>query len=149
VNRTSRAFRRVSRDGAAITPDSPPENLHDLRKRCKELRYALEFFAPLHDKAAYGAVVGDLKKLQDCLGDFQDTEVQIEEIRALATAMLDAGAVFGGSTVPAGTLLAMGELTAGLAKSQQEARAIFESRFAAFAGADGRRRISVLLGSRT
>jgi CHAD domain-containing protein len=149
VNRTARAFRKVSRNGAAITPDSPPESLHDLRKRCKELRYSLEFFAPLHDKAAYAAVVGDLKKLQDCLGDFQDTEVQIEEIRALATAMLDAGAVFGGSTVPAGTLLAMGELTAGLAESQREARAVFESKFAAFAGPDGKRRISVLLRRRT
>jgi len=146
VGRTGKAFRKVSRNGAAITPDSPPESLHDLRKRCKELRYALEFFAPLHDKAAYSAVIGDLKKLQDCLGDFQDTEVQIEEIRALAAAMLDAGAAFGGSTVPAGTLLAMGELTAGLAESQQAARAVFESRFAVFAGPDGQRHMAMLLG---
>jgi CHAD domain-containing protein len=142
------AFAKVARRGAAITADTPAESLHDLRKRCKELRYALEFFAPLHDKAAYGAVVGDLKKLQDCLGDFQDTEVQIEEIRALATAMMDAGAVFGGSTVPAGTLLAMGELTAGLASSQQAARAVFESRFAAFAGPDGQRHMAMLLGGK-
>ena len=87
--------------------------LHDLRKRCKELRYALEFFAPLHDPAAYGKVVSDLKRLQDCLGEFQDTEVQIGEIRALATSMLAAG------EAPAVTLLAMGEVTAGLAARQQ------------------------------
>ena len=138
--RTRQAFRKVSQRGAAITTDSPPESLHDLRKRAKELRYALEFFAPLHDKAAYGAVLGDLKRLQDCLGEFQDNEVQIDEIRALADAMLTAGAA------PAGTLLAMGELTAGLAAGQQAARDAFEKRFASFAGLEGQRRMAVLLG---
>ena len=33
--------------GAAIDDDSPPEALHDLRKKGKELRYLLEFFAGL------------------------------------------------------------------------------------------------------
>jgi CHAD domain-containing protein len=145
VERTRQAFRKVSRRGAAITPDSPPESLHDLRKRCKELRYALEFFAPLHDKAAYSAVIGDLKKLQDCLGDFQDNEVQIEEIRALAGAMIAAGPVFNGAALPVGTLLAMGELTAGLAASQQAARAAFEARFAAFASPEAQHHMAVLL----
>jgi CHAD domain-containing protein len=145
VDRTRHAFRKVSRRGAAITPDSPPESLHDLRKRCKELRYVLEFFAPLHDKAAYSAVVGDLKKLQDCLGDFQDNEVQIEEIRVLAGAMIEAGPVFNGAAVPVGTLLAMGELTAGLAASQQAARTAFETRFAQFASPAGERHMAVLL----
>jgi len=145
VARTGQAFRKVSRKGGAITADSPPQSLHDLRKRCKELRYVLEFFSPLHDKGAYSAVVGDLKKLQDCLGDFQDNEVQIDEIRALAGAMLAAGPVFGGDTVPVGTLLAMGELTAGLAISQQAARAAFETRFAGFAGPEGQRHMAVLL----
>jgi CHAD domain-containing protein len=145
VDRTRRAFRKVSRRGVVITPDSPPESLHDLRKRCKELRYVLEFFAPLHDKAAYSAVVGDLKKLQDCLGDFQDNEVQIEEIRVLAGAMIAAGPVFNGQPVPVGTLLAMGELTAGLAVSQQAARTAFETRFAQFASPAGERHMAVLL----
>jgi CHAD domain-containing protein len=139
AERTRRAFAKVAKRGAAITPDSPHESLHDLRKRCKELRYALEFFAPLHDPAAYGKVVGDLKRLQDCLGEFQDTEVQIAEIQALATAMLAA------REAPAVTLLAMGELTAGLATRQRAAREDFERRFAAFADAEGQRRMSVLL----
>jgi CHAD domain-containing protein len=139
AERTRRAFTKVAKLGAAITPASPHDSLHDLRKRCKELRYALEFFAPLHDPAVYGKVVGDLKRLQDCLGEFQDTEVQIGEIRGLATSMLAAG------EAPAVTLLAMGEITAGLATRQQLARADFERRFAAFADADGQRRMSLLL----
>jgi CHAD domain-containing protein len=142
AERTRVAFARVARRGATITADTPAEALHDLRKRCKELRYALEFFAPLHDPAGYAKVVGDLKQLQNCLGEFQDTEVQIGEIRALATAMLAAG------EAPAVTLLAMGEVTAGLAARQRAARADFERRFAAFADVAGQRRMSALLRGR-
>jgi CHAD domain-containing protein len=140
AERTRRAFAKVVKRGTAITPASPHESLHELRKRCKELRYALEFFAPLHDPAEYRKVIDDLKRLQDCLGEFQDTQVQIEEIQALAAAMQAAG------EAPAPTLLAMGEITAGLAARQAAARAAFERRFAAFAGPDGQRRMSVLVG---
>ena len=139
MERTRAAFAKTVRRGAAITLESPAESLHDLRKRAKELRYALEFFAPLHDRSAQAKVVGELKRLQDCLGEFQDTEVQVGEIRALATAMLAAG------EAPAVTLLAMGEVTAGLALRQRVAREDFGRRFAAFAGIDGQRRISALL----
>jgi CHAD domain-containing protein len=139
ADRTLRTFRRVARRGGAITPASPHESLHDLRKRCKELRYMLEFFAPLHDPATYGKVVSDLKRLQDCLGQFQDSEVQIAEIRTLAEAMLAADAA------PAVTLLAMGEITSGIIVRQGAARADFERRFAAFAGVDGQRRMAALL----
>jgi CHAD domain-containing protein len=139
VERTRVAFAKVARRGATITADTPAEALHDLRKRCKELRYALEFFAPLYDAPGYAKVVGDLKRLQDCLGEFQDTEVQIGEIRVLAAAMLAA------REAPAVTLLAMGEVTAGLAARQRAARADFERRFAGFADVDGQRRMSALL----
>jgi CHAD domain-containing protein len=139
AERTRVTFAKVAKRGALINSDTPAEALHDLRKRCKELRYALEFFAPLHDPAGYAKVVGDLKRLQDCLGDFQDTEVQVGEIRMLAGAMLAA------AEAPAVTLLAMGEVTAGLAVRQRAARADFERRFAAFADVEGQRRMSALL----
>jgi CHAD domain-containing protein len=142
AERTRVAFARVAKRGATITPDTPAEVLHDLRKRAKELRYSLEFFAPLHDPAGYAKVVGDLKQLQNCLGEFQDTEIQIGEIRALAAAMLAAG------EAPAVTLLAMGEVTAGLAARQRAARADFERLFAAFADVEGQRRMSALLRGR-
>jgi CHAD domain-containing protein len=147
MDRTRVAFRKVARRGGAITDDSPAESLHDLRKRAKELRYALEFFAPLHDKAAYAAVLGDLKRLQDCLGEFQDTEVQIEEIHALAEAMLSAPAVPRGAIVR--TVLAMGEITASLASRQVTAREAFANRFAGFADSGGQRRMAALLGGAT
>jgi CHAD domain-containing protein len=136
---TGKAFRRIAAQGSAITQDSPPEALHNLRKRAKELRYLLEFFAPLHDPVAYRKVLSDLKQLQDCLGEFQDSEVQRAEIHDLADAMLAERAA------PAATLLAMGEIAANLAHSQAEARAEFADRFARFAGPAGRKRVHVLL----
>ena len=138
ADRTRRAYHKVIRIGAAITEDSPAESLHTLRKRCKELRYVLEFFATLHHPQAQRAMVSDLKRLQDCLGEFQDSEVQQHEIQSLAAAMLARQAA------PAPTLLAMGEMAAQLGLRQQQARAEFAGRFAAFAGSTGRRRLDTL-----
>ncbi len=140
TDRTARAYRQITRRGGVITPQSPAESLHDLRKRCKELRYLLEFFAPLYEPEAYRKVTGDLKKLQDCLGEFQDSQVQREEIAILAEAMLTDR-----NRVPAATFLAMGEISARLAVRQDEARADFGRRFAAFAGAAGQERVRALL----
>ena len=138
ADRTRRAYNKVIRLGAAITDDSPAESLHTLRKRCKELRYVLEFFATLHNPQAQRAMVSDLKRLQDCLGEFQDSEVQQYEIQSLAAAMLARQAA------AAPTLLAMGEMAAQLGLRQQRARAEFAGRFAAFAGTAGRRRLTAL-----
>jgi CHAD domain-containing protein len=141
AQRTRAAYTKLASKGSAITETSPPEALHDLRKLAKEVRYALEFFAPLYQPDDYDPVLGDLKKLQDCLGEYQDTQVQMEEIRALADGLL----ADRDHPVPAATLLAMGEIIAGLAERQDLARADFGRRFASFAGRDGRRRISDLL----
>ena len=139
VARTRRLYRRVAARGAAITATSAPESLHNLRKRCKELRYLLEFFQPLYDPADYRKVVGDLKQLQDCLGEFQDSQVQREELHTLADAILTERAA------PAATLLAMGEIAAWLTRSQAEARAVFGRRFARFAGPADQERVHKLL----
>jgi CHAD domain-containing protein len=138
ADRTRRAYNKVIKLGVAITEDSPAESLHTLRKRCKELRYVLEFFASLHDPAAQRAMVADLKRLQDCLGEFQDSEVQQHEIQTLGAAMLTRQAA------PAGTLLAMGEVAGQLGLRQRQARAEFAGRFTAFAGSAGRRRLAAL-----
>jgi CHAD domain-containing protein len=137
--RIARAHRRVIRDGAAIGATSPPESLHDLRKRCKELRYLLEFFGSLYDPGEHWQAVRELKALQDCLGEFQDTQVQQEEIRAFAAQMMEARAA------PAATLLAMGEVAAGLAARQRQARTEFAGRFRAFASPASQNRIRALI----
>jgi CHAD domain-containing protein len=134
-----RAHRRVLRRGSAIAPESPPEDLHDLRKRCKELRYALEFFASLYDPPTHRRAVRELKGLQDCLGTYQDCQVQQEEIRVIATEMLAAG------DVPATALLAMGDLASHIGQRERQARSEFASRFAAFASEPAQARFRALV----
>ena len=136
----ARAHRRVVRGGTAISDSSPPDDLHVLRKRCKELRYALEMFAPVLDDAQVGKAVKDLKSLQDVLGRFQDSEVQRTALRGFAREMVADGA-------PADALLAMGELLGHLSVEQRRARAEFATAFASYVRPSGRRRMAGLLGS--
>jgi len=121
----SRAHARVARGGALIGADSPAGDLHGLRKRCKELRYALEVFAPLIDHAARKRAVADLKGLQDVLGRFQDSEVQRHAMRGFAEEMMAEGTT-------AGAVLAMGELIGHLDVAQERARREFDAAFARF-----------------
>ena len=136
----ARAHRRVVHGGTSISDSSPPEDLHVLRKRCKELRYALEMFAPVLDDAQVGKAIKDLKSLQDVLGRFQDSEVQRSALRGFAQEMVADGA-------PAEALLAMGELMGHLYAEQRRARAEFATAFASYVRPAGRRRMARLLGS--
>ena len=69
-------YRRMVKMGRAIDDDSPAEDLHELRKVGKELRYLLEFFASLYPADIVKPLIKTLKGLQDMLGRFQDREVQ-------------------------------------------------------------------------
>jgi len=119
----ARAYRLVARGGGAIRAESPAGDLHALRKRCKELRYALEVFAPVIDAAAGKRVIGDLKDLQDVLGRFQDSEVQRQALRGFAEEMM-------ADVTPAAAVLAMGELIGHLDLEQDRARREFDVAFA-------------------
>ena len=139
ANRRIRVAQRGAlQAGQLITAASPSERLHDLRKRCKELRYLVEMFGSLHDPAQHWQAVRELKALQNCLGEFQDAEVQRTEIRAFAAQMM------ADRSAPATTLLAMGEIAAGLARRQRAARGEFDSRFADFASPASQARLAEL-----
>ena len=141
ATRLRRAHRRVLRQGRAISADSPAEQLHDLRKRCKELRYLLEIFASVFDPQAYQRALKDLKGLQDCLGEFQDHQVQQEELREFA------GQMMADRDTPATALLAMGELAGGIGRAQRQARDEFAERFGEFASPASDRRFQDLTES--
>ncbi len=136
--RITAANRNVLRTGRLITAASPPADLHELRKRCKELRYMLELFGSLHDPARRWQAVRELKALQDCLGEFQDAQIEREEIGVFAERMLAE------RSATAATLLAMGEIAAGLARRQRHARSVFDLRFADFAGPASQARLAAL-----
>lgn len=141
AERTSKTHRRVIRDGRAVTPVSPAEALHDLRKRCKELRYLLEVFASLHGHDEHRAVVGKLKKLQDVLGSFQDSQVQSDALSHYASELM------AGGEVTADTIMAMGGLAADLDRHRHGARATFQEVFDNFDSEETHRTMRELLRS--
>ncbi|MGB8382421.1 MAG: CHAD domain-containing protein, partial [Dermatophilaceae bacterium] len=138
VERLARADRRVLRRGSRITPASPAEDLHNLRKRCKELRYLLEVFTPVLDPADARRTVKELKTLQDVLGTFQDRQAQREAIYALATDMMARG------DTSARTILAMGEIAARLQQDQHSSRTKYAATFERFAQPSVQRRMARL-----
>jgi CHAD domain-containing protein len=129
ATRLRRAHRRVIKLGSTISPLTPAAQLHTLRKRCKDLRYLIEIFDPIEPPRTRKRVLPVLKALQECLGEFQDSEVQAAAIRSFAGAMMAAG------TARPATLLAMGELAGQLDADQQRARAMFARIFSAFSAA--------------
>lgn len=138
-DRIAVSWRRVARRAAAINRGSPPAALHDLRKRCKELRYVLELFGTLCHPQPYRALVGELKAVQDSLGAFQDAEVHRDKVRAYAVQMLAAG------RAEASTLLAMGELVACFGAAQRRAADQSVIRVSGLAAEANRRRVAGLV----
>ena len=121
-----RMYRRVRKEGRAITPQSPASDLHELRKSCKKLRYLIEFFVSIYPEEAVKPLVKALKRLLDNLGEFQDLEVHADHLREFTGQMQAEG------EVPLSTLLSMGGLVAGLLQRQVAAREVFDKRFKRF-----------------
>jgi len=129
--RIASVYKKMTKLGSAIDDGSPPEDLHDLRKRGKELRYLLELFGGMWPGKAVTPLVDVLKELQDVLGRFQDGQVQATYLRDLGPQL---------ATAPGGpdALIALGGVLDALAADQRLARETFAKRFAPFASAKTR-----------
>jgi CHAD domain-containing protein len=126
-HRITRVYRKMVKQGKAIDDDSPAEDLHELRKVGKELRYLLEFFSSLYPPEVTKPFIKTLKGLQDQLGRFQDHEVQANSLRELAPGVEDHL-----------TLMAMGALVQRFIEDEIAARAEFAERFETFASTEQR-----------
>jgi CHAD domain-containing protein len=76
----------------------PQDQLHELRKTAKRLRYAIEFFAPLFPEKPVHKYLGKLETLQEDFGAINDTAVAAHLASALGTGTnraFAAGAVHG------------------------------------------------------
>ncbi len=132
ARRIRKVYRRMVRDGDRIDDASPDEDLHELRKRGKELRYLLELFGSLFPSDVVKPLVRALKDLQDVLGRFQDRSVQTEMLRANADEL---AALSGGP----GAVLAAGLVISALEADKRDAREHFAERFAAFSSREQRK----------
>lgn len=142
-------YRKVCKIARAIDDATPDDDVHELRIHCKKLRYLIEFFTPMFDKAELKGLIKELKKLQDVLGLFNDYSVQQDSLRAF----LDQRS----QTAPRGARAraeemavaqAVGALIAVLHRKQLEQRALVVSRFAAFDSDDTRARFATQFQSR-
>ena len=131
--RIAKMYQRVMDEGRAINASSVPEDLHELRKSCKKLRYLMEFFVSIYPPDLINGLIKEIKQLLDNLGDFQDLEVQAEKLRDFAHQMAAEG------NIPADTFLAMGMLVDGLLRRQLESREQFYDRFKAFSSSENRK----------
>lgn len=138
--RIRKLFRRVLRQGRAITQDSPPESLHELRKTCKKLRYLMEFFQGFYPSEDIRPAIRQLKHLQEHLGAFQDVHAQLAWLGGVAERLRKR------SVVSTRALLAMGALLGRLERRQETLRKEFGEHFARFDRKDNRAHYRHLFG---
>ena len=136
------SYRRVLREGRAIHRNSPPQDLHNLRKSCKKLRYLLEFFKSLYPPDEIETLIKVLKKLQNNLGAYQDIHVQMEALRRFSSEMARE------SQVSVETLLAVGRLLEKLDREQNKEREAFARRFKKFSHSKIHKHFQVLFSCR-
>jgi CHAD domain-containing protein len=78
-----RASKHLMKAARQIDDDSPAAAIHRARKRAKRLRYAAEMLGGALPAKDVRSVIAHMKRLQDDLGQFQDSEVQLHLIRDL------------------------------------------------------------------
>jgi CHAD domain-containing protein len=80
INRASKHLMKAAKQ---IDDDSPAEDIHTARKRAKWLRYAAEMLGGALPSKDVKSIISHMKRLQDDLGQFQDSEVQLHLVREL------------------------------------------------------------------
>lgn len=139
AKRIARAHDTMIERGRSITTATPAEVLHDLRKDAKKLRYLVECFGGLYEASARKPFVQRLKALQDNLGEHQDAEVHVAQLRDVSATIA--------ATAPLDTVLATGQLVERMEQRRLASRAEFAERFAAFDTPATRRALAALLES--
>jgi CHAD domain-containing protein len=122
-----RKYQRIIKDGNLILADTKDEMLHALRIDCKELRYLLEFFESLFPRKEIRVFIGQLKKLQDMLGAFNDFSVQEQYLLNVAEELHATGQQSGK------TLSAIGILIDSLDRRKQKVKDAFSKTFTEYA----------------
>jgi CHAD domain-containing protein len=133
-------YRLVIQAGNAINDSSPGKELHKLRLHCKKLRYLLEFFASLFPEETMTLLIGQLKSLQDNLGEFCDLAVQRPKLNSFI------GRLSAQGEQSKDIAAAVGGLTAVLYRRQQDVRAGFDRTFREFSATDNADLYSQLFG---
>ena len=76
ARRIDRSYKRVVKIERSLGADTPDEAVHQVRIHCKKLRYLVEFFSELLPADETEYIEKQLRRLQNCLGLFNDYSVQ-------------------------------------------------------------------------
>lgn len=136
--RIARTQSLLLKKGRVITPETPCEQVHDLRKDAKKVRYLLECFGNLLPSDKQRAFVRRLKAFQDILGEHQDAAVHVEELRELARELQT-------KDVPVETVLAIGQLIEQLDQRRKAAREAFAKGFTSYDSKENRQVLNNML----
>jgi CHAD domain-containing protein len=126
-NRIYKKYRNVVKVGSQVLENTEDEMLHVLRIHCKKLRYLMEFFSSLFPHKKINILIGQLKKLQDNLGDFNDLCVQREYLLNIIEELPIA------HQQSKKTLAAIGSLIGALDSEKQTVKGAFAKTFTDFA----------------
>ncbi|MEP4077553.1 CHAD domain-containing protein [Haloferula sp.] len=124
--------------GVALTDETPEEEVHELRKQCKKLRYLLELFSSLFSEKALKSILRRLRGLQNTLGDFNDYSVQSESMLEYLEKA---------KKMDKDSASSVGGLIAVLHLRKHEARAQVAERFEEFCDGNMKRRFKKLFSS--
>ena len=128
--------------GNQILEDAEDEKLHALRIECKKLRYLIEFFSSLFARKKINALIGQLKKLQNNLGDFNDLCVQEEYLLDISGELPAKGQQY------KKTLAAIGSLIGTLDRKRQQVKNAFSKTFTDFTSPENRKLFKELFASK-
>lgn len=77
-------YKEIHSMSAQLNAESVDEDVHEIRKEFKKLRYLIEFFIDLLPGKRTARLINRLKKLQITLGQFNDYCVQIEFLTSVS-----------------------------------------------------------------
>ncbi len=84
-----RSVRKLRRAGKKAHGSADPDRWHKVRKRLKRVRYLIAIFGPLYEPETFDETLRRMRKLQNRLGDLQDSVAQ-------PVLIAEAGAAAGG-----------------------------------------------------
>jgi CHAD domain-containing protein len=135
-------YQKLIREGEEIHDESAIDDLHDLRKTGKKLRYLIECFVTLYEKEKIARVLGTLTALQDVLGNLTDLDVQKNLLAKWADEMEKAH--IGGEQ----SLQSIHTLEQILAKREEKKKSEFVACFAEFACSKNRKLFKKLFSTK-
>jgi CHAD domain-containing protein len=139
--RIYKKYSRIFKNHNVILENAADDRLHLLRIECKELRYLLEFFSPLFPREKIHDLIGQLKKLQDVLGEYNDFRVQQQRLQGLA------GELPRTDSRSKKTVAAIGTLVKTLEREKRKAKKAFAETFSDFASLSKQRFYRELFGA--